>query len=268
MQDSLLRMHLKGKKLPARLPRQIPPTALERAYKLRVKAILDKVMAKFRLHGLPKIEQLASYRQDTLLEALSNFGSDFETDVKTLLTLQLLLEAVKPIAVQIASYQAQQLNRQLHAVIGVDAVGDEPWLNSELNSFIVDNVTIIRGFIKDFISKIEQSLAKNLSNSESFEHIVAAIEDIYTSAVDKIKAMTANQTETLYADLNEKRQADLGIDKFVWVTQRDERVRPTHAARDGKIMTWKNPIGGILPGEEWNCRCEAEPYLGDLADKI
>lgn len=49
---------------------------------------------------------------------------------------------------------------------------------------------------------------------------------------------------------------------YIWHTQGDGKVRPSHAANNGKIFAWANPPVTRHPGEEINCRCWAEPYNG------
>lgn len=53
---------------------------------------------------------------------------------------------------------------------------------------------------------------------------------------------------------------------FEWNTMGDERVRPTHEARDGKIYNWDN--AEIVPGEEPGCRCWATVYFPDSKEEI
>lgn len=48
-------------------------------------------------------------------------------------------------------------------------------------------------------------------------------------------------------------------ERYVWRTVGDSRVRDEHATRDGQIYTWGNPPEGGHPGEDYNCRCWAEP---------
>jgi len=48
---------------------------------------------------------------------------------------------------------------------------------------------------------------------------------------------------------------------YVWRTQRDARARATHRANDGHIFSWANPPAMGNPGEDYNCRCEAVPYV-------
>lgn len=47
---------------------------------------------------------------------------------------------------------------------------------------------------------------------------------------------------------------------YIWHTQEDGKVRSSHAANDGEIFAWENPPATKNPGEDYGCRCWAEPY--------
>ncbi len=47
---------------------------------------------------------------------------------------------------------------------------------------------------------------------------------------------------------------------YIGRTSGDDKVRPSHAANNGKIFAWDNPPPTGNPGEEFGCRCTAEPY--------
>ena len=49
------------------------------------------------------------------------------------------------------------------------------------------------------------------------------------------------------------------IGQYIWRTVGDLGVRKGHAARNGKTFSWDDPPEGGHPGEEYNCRCWAEP---------
>lgn len=57
---------------------------------------------------------------------------------------------------------------------------------------------------------------------------------------------------------------------YVWRTVGDDRVRPKHEAREGRIFARNDPPDGGPPGTERNCRCWAESYFGDpgIADEL
>ncbi|MBR1398669.1 MAG: minor capsid protein [Alphaproteobacteria bacterium] len=57
-------------------------------------------------------------------------------------------------------------------------------------------------------------------------------------------------------------------DYYIWRTKGDNKVRGKHAEREGKIFNWHVPPEGGHPGEDYNCRCWAEPYKPErYADK-
>ncbi len=49
-------------------------------------------------------------------------------------------------------------------------------------------------------------------------------------------------------------------DYYIWRTKKDDKVRGAHAEREGEIFNWHVPPEGGHPGEDYNCRCWAEPY--------
>ncbi|WP_199262515.1 minor capsid protein [Paracoccus binzhouensis] len=49
--------------------------------------------------------------------------------------------------------------------------------------------------------------------------------------------------------------------RYVWRCQGDDRVRMTHRANDGRVFAWDDPPTTGPPGEDYNCRCEAVPYI-------
>lgn len=49
---------------------------------------------------------------------------------------------------------------------------------------------------------------------------------------------------------------------YTWRTARDDRVRPAHAANEGRVFAWSDPPATGHPGQGSNCRCRTEPYYG------
>jgi Phage Mu protein F like protein/Colicin E5 ribonuclease domain len=49
---------------------------------------------------------------------------------------------------------------------------------------------------------------------------------------------------------------------YIWRTRGDNKVRASHAANNGKIFAWESPPSTGHPGEDYGCRCWAEPYHG------
>lgn len=65
------------------------------------------------------------------------------------------------------------------------------------------------------------------------------------------------------ARINAERQQALGIERYIWRSRDDPLVRALHAAHDDRVFFWDEPPEGGHPGEAYNCRCIAEPFVPD-----
>ncbi len=66
--------------------------------------------------------------------------------------------------------------------------------------------------------------------------------------------------------LSEEEQRAQGFTHYIWRTQGDGKVRPSHAANDGQVFAWDDPPSTGHPGAEYGCRCWAQPL--DAIDPI
>jgi Phage Mu protein F like protein len=55
---------------------------------------------------------------------------------------------------------------------------------------------------------------------------------------------------------------------YIWRTQGDDKVRSSHTANEGKIFAWDNPPETGYPGEDFGCRCWAEPYKPEVNEYL
>lgn len=62
---------------------------------------------------------------------------------------------------------------------------------------------------------------------------------------------------------DEERDRKQGRVFYRWRTQQDERVRPAHAVRHGRLFSWNYPPEGGHPGDDYNCRCWPEMVPND-----
>lgn len=73
-----------------------------------------------------------------------------------------------------------------------------------------------------------------------------------------INAVLARYAEMLSGVL--QRDA-LQLETYIWRSQDDARVRAAHAEYDDQVFAWSAPPSGGHPGQDWNCRCTAEPII-------
>lgn len=80
----------------------------------------------------------------------------------------------------------------------------------------------------------------------------------------QLRQIVHNQVSRLNTQITKDRQTAAGIDSFLWISQRDGRVRPSHEKldEDAEPILWSvgDPDEG-LPGEPPGCRCFAEAVV-------
>lgn len=174
----------------------------------------------------------------------------------------------------------QQVNQNsaqnISKAIGVDLLTSDTQVDKAIDVWTKDNakkITNIGQQQTDQISSIvlngyRQGLAPSALRSAVLDTFRAA-DDRTTdkasgmSMEDRAKFIARNEVSTLSGQVTQLRQQRIGIDKYIWQTSEDERVRPSHAALNGKVMRWDSPPPFGHPGMDYNCRCIALPYFDE-----
>jgi len=55
---------------------------------------------------------------------------------------------------------------------------------------------------------------------------------------------------------------------YIWRTRGDDKVRPSHAVNNGRVFAWDDPPETGHPGEDYGCRCTAEPFMPSVDEFI
>lgn len=124
------------------------------------------------------------------------------------------------------------------------------------------NVQLMIKAADDYADQL-QAVMDNPSTWElSVEELVAVFNARGQVGMSRAGLIARDQAYKLNAAITESRQRGAGVDSYWWATCRDEKVRPTHAANEGKAFFWSSPstITGH-PGHQPNCRCVAVPIV-------
>lgn len=254
-----------------KLPRQAEPLAQQRRYAMRIKRrVLESAMKLVREHLVPHLESLAELSSRVGRTAPTRDAADRDLDdiideisarYFDQWSRREFVKVVRPVAVEVADFDATQLNRQLSAALGeqLEVTGSEPWLDDAIADFTRENVALLKSIPEQFFSDLEKTLSADIADGARWEDMAADIEDRYGVAQSRAELIARDQVGKFNGDLNRTRQTDLGITRFVWRTMGDERVREEHQERNGHTYEWTDPPGGETPGEPIQCRCYAEP---------
>lgn len=174
---------------------------------------------------------------------------------------------------QVQGHTERQVKRVVKSVIGVDPLLKSPKLLRQSRAFTRANSRLIVTLGPDHLNRVNRAVRKAIRSGQRVETLTKTIEGYFAkSAGGKPKNIHAaarliarDQVLKHNADLTRERHKAIGIAKYTWRTSRDERVRDSHDALDGQVFEYgKSPIG-LDPGEDYQCRCHAEPVIeGDI----
>jgi SPP1 gp7 family putative phage head morphogenesis protein len=164
--------------------------------------------------------------------------------------------------------QKRELFRQVKAIAGIslESIADGR-LSGRIRQFTAANVALIKSIPSDYFSEVEQVITAGVAAGTAAGDLADEVEERFGVAEDRAKVIARDQVGKFYASLNETRQTSLGIDRYIWRTAEDERVRDEHDDFADQEYAWDDPPGdgsareGTHPGTAINCRCWPEPVI-------
>lgn len=262
-----------GKRKPGRPPKTYYPRSAESYYERKLREMagfLAQLSEEILIPRVAKIqESVVSERTDSKEAKLDVFSPDeldaimgqivFEFDRRY--SKQTIANIIQTAGQQVVNFNRNQSEKLVSSFIGKEFnFGIEPYLTQEVLLFQSFNVNLIKSIPDQFKTRLTNNLLSQLQAGATPREIAKSIRDDYGVTRNRANAIARDQIGKFNGALDKVRFEQLGVDQYVWNTQRDARVRPEHAALHGKIRTWdQSPI----PGEPINCRCFATAYFED-----
>lgn len=162
----------------------------------------------------------------------------------------------------VADFNRRAVKEQFKRVVGLDVLLTEPYLRTALAGYQMRNFELIKTIEQRQIARLNNVVAQGFAAGERWENIAGEIEDTFDVSESDAARIARDQVNKLNGELTRLRQTELGIEKYVWSTSQDDRVRDSHAEKEGKTFRWDDPPADTgHPGEDINCRCVALPVL-------
>jgi len=172
---------------------------------------------------------------------------------------------------QVNQYNKAQWTSLVRSQYAIDPILKE---DKERYKFIMENWSRSNSLlIKDIPFKTSNQIAtmtrQALIDGTNLKDVTNEVFNIMAERTDvsdsRAKLIARDQVSKLNGQLTKERQTDLGVEGYIWTTVGDERVRDTHEDNDGKYFTWDDPPAETgHPGEDYQCRCWAEPVLPEF----
>ena len=135
-------------------------------------------------------------------------------------------------------------------------------VEDEIAAALERNRSLIRGLSEDIKKDIGRRAYDALINQTPRRKLGKELAERIGIARGRADLIAADQTAKLSSDLDRLRQQQAGIEEYIWRTARDERVRATHHAQEGKRHRWDTPVPDVVrPGYEIRCRCKGQAYF-------
>ncbi len=245
------------------------PHAVEMTYMkalLKVAAMAHAIVnthLKPHLHGL--VKSADRVRQDSWTGALNEIMRLMEVSMARQLTQREKELIAKTAAHEVNRFNKKDLTRVLSHAIGVDIFLAEPKLAKLMEEFVEENVALITSIPKQYFADIESKVMAGIKSGMRTEELADLLEKRYGVTQSRAELIARDQVSKFNGDLTETRHRELGIHEYIWRGIMDERERESHVAHEGETYSWADPPADTgHPGDDYQCRCVAEPVLTNL----
>jgi len=244
--------------------------------RLTLQVVLPRLPLLVAQAPRPRADDLNLDLEDAEEELEDRFGDAFDAD-----------DAARAAATALAKSQAAQAKAQMERVARIRPELAEPWLQPKIDHFVAQNAKLVTRVSHDFAQNLGTTISAGVRQGLRAEDIAAQVQDRFVAdegldvqrAASRARLIARDQVSKFFGELTMTRQTALGVKRYTWRTAHDERVRASHAERDGEVFAWGEPMDEQLaekglevddidgpPGAAILCRCTAEMVLDDLLD--
>ncbi|WP_420958441.1 phage minor head protein [Burkholderia gladioli] len=140
-----------------------------------------------------------------------------------------------------------------------------------LRQLMAEQVTLITSIPREAADRVHKLTLEGLVDSTRSSEIAKMIAASGEVAASRATMIARTEVSRALTVLTEARARGIGGTHYIWRTSGDGAVRPGHREMEGKVCSWDEPPeveeNGVYmrfhPGCIWNCRCWAEPVIGD-----
>jgi uncharacterized protein with gpF-like domain len=295
------------------------PSAVENRYYTKLKNLLNQFIApttEFIRENIMKwVRQYQAdsyFRTDLYPDDLKIFIEELEDKLQEIYKNQgnEIRTLITDIGFDVSEFNQTQWKKFTKTLIGVEFVMTEPWEIEVIRAWAEDNFVLIKSLTQEYIKKVNVLVSNTVLKGGTSQGLMkqSLFKEIEQNVFRDLKKMNKNMAEyrtrliardqvgKLNGQLVQRRMNDAGMDKYIWLTMGDEKVRgnpggryrnaiPSHYIMSGKICRWDNPnvysedqgktwkkrtgkMPKAHPGQEIRCRCSALPFIDDIIKEV
>lgn len=264
----------RGKKWNPKVPPILHPTHIERRYTKDLQksyTILFELVKNGLLSNLPSLaeknaKELATRRFDSADSDVRAILQGISIEFSRKLTQNEIKYFAQRRGLEVSAYNLLQNKKIYMRLLDIDVYSSEPWLTSALEAFANENAALITTLSNKHIAEVRNVVVNGFREGVSGVELARLIKNkVNARTRANYKLIARDQISKLNGQLTMLRQRDVGVEQYTWRTSRDERVRDSHRANADKMFRWEEPPSDTgHPGQDFQCRCYAEPDLTGL----
>ena len=164
----------------------------------------------------------------------------------------------------VEGYNRERMFKAFRAALGVDIrpLLTDPPVRAFMQERIRDNVDLIKTIPERTHAGLRKRIAEEFLDAPfDSQRMTQMIRAEYKSEGYNLRRIVRDQQNKLNGQLNHMRQQQVGVTHYVWMSVQDQRVRPDHVERNGRLYEWGELPPSEEPGQPVQCRCTARPVI-------
>lgn len=270
-----------------RMPRQQQPDAIRLAYHNALWSDVRPALEPLVRVGAPIVRMVADERAEedhaeTVNRAVNQARGDAsgrKTRAEQLAAKALeraddildipgVASSARTAAQRTNAFNREQFGGQVTQALGVPYIAVEKSTRELVPPFIVENVKLVKTLPERYHDRLLVLVNEAFETGMRPETLAGRIAELDDFSESDTMRIARDQVGKINGQFNMVRQTDLGVERYVWRTMNDNRVRDEHVDREGESFSWGDPPEGGHPGEDIQCRCYAEPDFSDIVASL
>ncbi len=208
-------------------------------------------------------ENETGIKRDAYSDRLEDLNKAMRIEMTQTLSDKKLKEIASKRGLAVNQKNVEALRRQVKSVASVDIfTGQDKWLKPVMKSFVAENVGLIQNVGVQTLKRVQTTVSMGVQRGWTLKQITKELQKTAKFSQARAKLIARDQVATLNSQLTKVRHKEVGINKYIWSTSLDERVRDSHLEKEGEVFSWNSPPADTgHPGEDINCRCVAIPVI-------
>jgi SPP1 gp7 family putative phage head morphogenesis protein len=172
-------------------------------------------------------------------------------------------EMVDKILKKVDSKSRDEFYSRIEKTIGISSkeLAATEAMKETTNALMLETSQWVKKLRDETLELYTSNTLRAMALGNGLEGITDEFDQLKEKRKNHAKFTARNQVNNYNSISTKIRAQNLGITQAVWVTAHDERVRPSHEAREGKTFNLDEGLYSsldgktLLPGTDYQCRC-------------